>query len=300
MNNKNTIDFSPLKGFGTPLRIDTWLRRMFRIGLWLVFLGLIGLVAFVVIYLFREIESGSGGGSWSYSSSSSVDASFVYEIPVMLFLAWMIAMSWCGTAWQLFAKKNNFSIEADDAKARELQTVPSFRGKQLSWRFYPIIGTIGQMKFVLFIRIYKEGGILRWRERKMDTIMMLQLNKELPHIVVNARANERARRSNLSVRYPNEMKFQFEGTYGTKYENYTAPADRVVALQVFTPDVLDTLYTKLPTTDIEIQGNRMWLVQRYTVLDDRSAQELFEAATALYDEISHQTASIGAASAIPS
>lgn len=61
------------------------------------------------------------------------------------------------------------------------------------------------------MRSYKEGGLLRWRERKMDSIMRLQLSSNLPHIIVNFRDNVTARRSNMTSRMENSIKFQFEG-----------------------------------------------------------------------------------------
>lgn len=71
-----------------------------------------------------------------------------------------------------------------------------------------------------------------------------------------------------------------------------ANGNQVAALQIFTPDVLDVLYTKIPNADIEIYGSYLWIVQRYTVVDDKTARLLFEGAFALYAQIAFQLRTI--------
>lgn len=219
-------------------------------------------------------------------------------IPTVVFMVNMVFVSIIVTAlivvfsqipWRRFAASNNFLVgNGDDLSGLNVARVPSFPGKVLSLYSPLMYGEVENMRFGLTTRTYKEGGVLRWRERKMDTIMVVDLPTSLPHIVVNARANEKARRSNLAVRYGDDMRFQFEGVDGQHYDAYAAKTDQVTALQVFTPDVLSVLYTKLPTTDIEIQGKTMWFVQRYTILDDKTARQIFEGALELYIEITAQ------------
>ena len=129
--------------------------------------------------------------------------------------------------------------------------------------------------------------MLRWRERKMDSILRLELPVDLPHIIIDARANEQARRSNLTAHDGADSKSQFEGASGSHYDAYTVEGGEAAAFQVFTPDVPEVLYTRLPTTDIEIEGRYLWLVQRYTVVNDKSAGALFEAAQDLYRQIAY-------------
>jgi hypothetical protein len=166
--------------------------------------------------------------------------------------------------------------------------VPSFQGKMLSLSLGPIQGLYGKHRFALHSRQYKEGGVLRWRERQMDTVLTLILPATLPHIVINARSNERARRSNMTKSFPAANKFQFEGAMGAKYDAYTKPESRVIALQLFTPDVLQVLYDRLPSADVELLGDKLWIVQRYGVLDDMLAKKMLKAADALYAELEKQ------------
>ena len=193
------------------------------------------------------------------------------------------------TIWRAFATKNNYKIiNQGNFAATAVERVPSFKAKAISFSSGVITGAYKNLEFALFTRQYKEGGLLRWRERQMDTVLAIFVPGQVPHIVVNARDNERARRSNLSASFPDSHQFHFEGTYGDKYDAYASPLSRVIALQLFTPDVLAVIYEKLPHADIEMKGNKIWIVQRYGVLDDKLAGSLFEAGGQLYEELIKQ------------
>jgi len=167
-------------------------------------------------------------------------------------------------------------------------TIPSFKGKPLRMSLYPIIGKIADVNFGFFTRTYKEGGLVRWRERQMDTILWLELPKNLPNIVIDATANERARHSNKSKHFDSSWKFQFEGAHGAHYNVYADPNNRITALQLFTPDVLDVIYSSFPDVDIEINGTTIWFVKRYGVLNDVLAKQMFEAIEKLIPELFRQ------------
>lgn len=318
----NDLDFTPLKTYAMLLRSVVLIRRIGRVLFRLLFILFVAGIVWAIVTTSStanrsseeqipqttsqptvKTETMPDGETTTYSYSCSGSECpiqltlLVLLIPFVLFpvqfafvsiltsLCIMIAGS---IPWSKFAQRNQFRLETDMKSAIALMKIPSFKGKLLAMKLFPIVGVYNAMQFAIFTRIYKEGGVLRWRERKMDTIMRLDLQVSLPHIVINARANEKVRASNLTERFDSSMKFQFEGVYGVHYDVYAATADQVTALQVFTPDVLEVLYTKLPTTDIEIQGNAMWLVQRYVVLDDVAASKLFDAASDLYGELSKQ------------
>lgn len=319
----NDLDYTPLKTYARVLRSVVVIQRMGMVLFRLLCILFIASVIWAIVTASNTANQSSDGQipnatsqptvktevmpdgettTYSYSCSGSECPTqvtfFVLLLAFVLFpgqfafvslltsLGIMIAGS---IPWSKFAQRNQFRVETNINDAIALMKIPSFKGKLLAVKLFPIVGVYDAMPFAIFTRIYKEGGVLRWRERKMDTIMRLELPVSLPHIVINARANEKVRASNLTERFDSSMKFQFEGIYGTHYDVYAAKTDRVTALQVFTPDVLEVLYAKLPTTDIEIQGNAMWLVQRYVVLDDVVASKVFDAASDLYSKLSKQT-----------
>lgn len=214
------------------------------------------------------------------SAGQFIMLALVIVLPLYVILIISMAMP-----WDLFARHNHFAVVHDQREAKKILTVPSFKGKALSTSMLPIAGEIDGVRFHFFMRAYKEGGVLRWRERKMDSLMRLELPSNLPHIIVNARENEKARRSNMTSRMENAIKFQFEGISGAHYDAYTENGNQTAALQVFTPDVLDVLYEKFPLAGVEVYGSYLWIVQRYMVVDDKTAQRLFEGAFAFYKKI---------------
>jgi hypothetical protein len=230
--------------------------------------------------------------SYSYEfggDNKTYDISWILPVLFGIFVLPKV-ISWyaMGSAWDGFAKKNKLKHVTDMADTLSVMNVPSFKGKLLSTSLTPLTGVYDALQFTLFTRQYKEGGLLRWRERQMDTVLTLTVPANLPHVVINAKGNERARRSNMLASYPSEHRFQFEGPLGSKYDVYADPDSRIVALQLFTPDVLQVLYEKLPKADVELQGEKIWIVQRYGILDDELAELMFGAAESLYGELEKQ------------
>jgi hypothetical protein len=300
------IDFSPLATYSKAFLFFRLIHRIRMIVTRLLFVLLVISVLYGIWYVtnvimpaYEEVvrsqdtSSTTTTGSYSYSSSDSgwnfLMLFFIpYISPVFVLVVTMYLMS---ARWHKFADRNGFTVTIDIAEMQDTIRVPSFRGKLLQTSLAPIIGTIDGRKFAFFTRQYKEGGLLRWRERKMDTVFIWFLPARLPHVIINARANETARRSNMTISQPAANKFQFEGTWGEKYDVYADPADRVVTLQLFTPDVLSVLYDKLPTADIELQGDRIWVIQRYGILHDKLAATMFDAANLLRIKLEKQLTS---------
>jgi hypothetical protein len=263
--------------------------------------GLIALIAAMIWYYIWAMEAvsspppeGAEETTYSYSYEFGGESDWTGVVIWLLIAAgvgqWILTWVAMAVAWDNFAKANGFKMmdATDPVAVHKAMSVPSFQGKLFSRGMSPIIGKYGDRTFSLFSRQYKEGGLLRWRERQMDTIVVLNVPANLPHIVINARGNERARRSNLSKSFPQENKFQFEGAMGNRYDVYAKPESRVTALQLFTPDVLQVLYDRLPSADIELLGDKLWIVQRYGVLDDKLAQTMLQAGDALYSELEKQ------------
>jgi hypothetical protein len=266
----------------------------------LLFLAIFALIAWWYIWANQQLdkpmpEDTTHSYSYYYEvnpDGKTYDISWVFPTLMLVFFGpFIITMVVMSSAWNRFARANGFTVLSDgqsQTQAMAVMKVPSFRGKLLATSLMPVQGKYKEMNFTLHTRQYKEGGVLRWRERQMDTVLTLLLPADLPHIVINARGNEKARRSNLSKSFPAEHKFQFEGPLGANYDVYAEPTARIVTLQLFTPDVVQVLYDKLPTADIELQGDKLWIVQRYGVLDDQLARTMVEAADGLYIELEKQ------------
>jgi hypothetical protein len=242
---------------------------------------IVGLFLYVIIIL-------SKSGDYSFVGSGSTRVSVNFGILAAIwFVPTFILFSSMSVSWNKFAKKNGFEVQNgtyEDLKMR----VPSFRGKRFAMSLPPIGGTVDLRPFSFFTRAYKEGGVLRWRERKMDTILSFELTKAMPHIAVDSRYNEKARQSNLNHRYGSEHMIHFEGNIGDKYNVYTGNGNEVVALQLFTPDVLEVFFEKLPQVDIETKDHTIWFIWRYGILNDKLAQDIFLATSDFLNEFMKQ------------
>jgi hypothetical protein len=279
--NLETVNFAPLKRYSFVFRLYIWLKRLRMILVRLLIIALL-------LYLLTSKEV-----SISYSSENPL-----YLNPIFWIFVWvtsnMILFNSISKSWNNFASSNGFiairknTMQIGRNSTLKEMTVPSFKGKLLGFSAYPVIGEVESRKFGFFTRLYKEGGIFRWRERKMDTVLWVHLKKRMPHIVVDSKFNERARRSNLSISYSNESLINFEGSTGDKYFDYSAPGNQIATLQLFTPDVLEVLFDRIPTVDIEMKGKRVWFVNRYAVLNDKVAKEMFSAVLEFMSEIDKQ------------
>lgn len=305
----NEIDFSPLSKYS---KLYVMFRLIKRIKMVLVRVLILLIIAaifgglmyyiFVITPILNTPQYLSGEEtiqSYGYSlDGGSISSNQI--IPIILLIYFgpsLIAAQLMSIQWSSFSKRNGFKrlnrTPETHEQISDLMNIPSFGGKILQFSIGPVIGSLSQREFGFFTRQYKEGGVLRWRERQMDTVFVWVLPARLPHIVVNATANERARRSNMTSLRPNVDKFQFEGTWGSRYDVYADPSEQILALQLFTPDVLSVLYNELPSADIEVKDNKIWIVQRYGVLDDVLAKKMFNAAVRLKDEVEGQMKTAG-------
>ena len=282
---ESQADFTPLKYYSTAFKVARWIRRARMILVRLFFLFIVIVIASFLL----NIRSLSYSVSYHSSGGSISLDGIVFLLVFIPLIFFVLRMQLMDMIWRAFAAKNNYKIiNQGNFAATAVEKVPSFRAKAISFSSGVITGAYQNLEFAFFTRQYKEGGLLRWRERQMDTVLTIFMPGNLPHIIINARDNERARRSNLSASFPDDHRFNFEGVYGDKYDVHTNPSSRITTLQLFTPDVLTVLYEKLPQADIEIKGNKLWVVQRYGILNDTLARNLFEAGSQLYEELYKQ------------
>ncbi|OYW41782.1 hypothetical protein B7Z28_02160, partial [Candidatus Saccharibacteria bacterium 32-45-3] len=205
---KNEVDFSPLKNFSKVFLIYIWIKRVRMMLVRLAFLVMVGFIFFIVLSYFTALESAIQNGTpapeiqdMSYVCGGDTGrACPMIDINInagmiifMVYFLYLIPFLWMMFGWNRFAQVNHFTLENGWRRIKSMTTIPSFK-KRLSYSpVAPIVGELRGMKLMFFSRMYKEGGILRWRERKMDTILMIELPQGLPHIIINARANEKAR-----------------------------------------------------------------------------------------------------------
>ena len=230
MNSQN-IDFSPLKKAKSIFNLSTSIRN---IQAFLVRLAIIIPIVTIVFFLFSPTSF--GGDSYCETVGDTTTCRYscdgddcgwtialfplvfvIFNIGPLVFIsigAFMI-MFLMNSSIAKFARLNGFRVQKDYRNNNYI--APSFKSKSFSWAFDMVEGNLGEMRFGLLARVYKDKGILGvfgFKSHKMDTIMRVDLPGYLPQIVVNSRRDELLKRSNLSVNFDDSMKFRFEGVNG--------------------------------------------------------------------------------------
>lgn len=299
------VDFSPLQKFASTFRFFRIVKRVKMIIVRLTILAIIIAVAWGAFWLISRINAATDAieagatmsettsETHSYSSSGSYDLSLLFFISIVTYFgSGPLLMILLSQSWARFAMQNEFQEISDINTMKALLEVPGFKDKIVALKLPPIGGRLNDIDFVFFMRMYKEGGIIRWRERRMDTIIRTQLPVNLPHIVINATANENLRRTNMTDKPVESEVFQFEGPLGKNYDVYAARQNQIIALQLFTPDVLEILYDELPRADVIIKDNNMWVLFRGQVASDENTSRLFHAIATFHPQIAKQAASL--------
>jgi len=149
----NRINPTPLRRFSLLFVTYIWLKR-------------IRMIAFRILILAFIFDYFAGSRIVEFESSGSTD------LILWLIFVWIIAnfmlLIWMNKYWRKFAEVNGFDISSESSlsNAHYDQQVPSFQNKKLALSLVSIRGYFDEIKFSFFTRIYKEGGIIRWREKK--------------------------------------------------------------------------------------------------------------------------------------
>jgi len=88
---------------------------------------------------------------------------------------------------------------------------------------------------------------------------MITLDVPLPHIVLDARRNDRPFRSNLPEPPTNDQRLSLEGDVDRHFSLYCPKGYEADALYLFTPDVLAHLIDQSDDFDVEIVDDRLYL-----------------------------------------
>lgn len=105
-----------------------------------------------------------------------------------------------------------------------------------------------------------ELGTGRNRTRYLPTFVALDLARKLPHIVLDARANDDLRSSSrLGSAYTSDQRLALEGDFDKDFTLYCPASYGADALYLFTPDIMALLQDHASTWDVEISGDVLYL-----------------------------------------
>ncbi len=244
-------NYHNLERFLTVIRVRIWVKRLRLITVRIV---LAGLVLFVGIALVRRSD-------FAFSSSGSNDLSggwftwlflafFGYVFGTLLLLQ---------SYWRDFGRDNRLG-QVPLADLDSAVTKMDF-AKKLSNGMLPLILPDGSL---FGVQIYKQGGILQWREFKIDLWRQIPLppGAHMPHVLLDARIRDKNKLSNAHTLGQQFQELTPEGQAGKDYRIFVEKGGQVDALTIYSPDVLQDLMQYLPGVDIEINDSAVWFVLR--------------------------------------
>lgn len=282
------IDYRYLESFYRLVMIRIWLRRIRLIIVRVVILAAVSFVLFLMIRFAmsddQSVSYSSNEGSLSYSGD--IDLGFLVVLAFSLYFGFLYMLH---NYWSKFAQSNNFKL-INPQTGINAPISHSFAPKRAIGFQYIAMPVRGQTLY-LQSYLYKEGGVLRWREYKLDTALWLELPTDvtLPHIIADATTLDKARLSNLRRKMDEVSIFNAEGEAGKRYRLLTRKNNEIDALAIFTPEVLQAMLATMPDADIEIKDNKIWFIRRRMKLNSTTMPDFINAALTVFPEIEKQS-----------
>lgn len=140
---------------------------------------------------------------------------------------------------------------------------------------------------VAFGRYREVQGSGRSRRVIMGDFAEIVLPIDLPHIILDARANDRPfGRSNLDAGLTANQRLDLEGDFPRHFRLYCPVGYEKDALYLFTPDVMAALIDHAADLDVEIVDNRMFLYSpnRIVTTDPARWEALMQTIAVLKDQ----------------
>lgn len=128
-----------------------------------------------------------------------------------------------------------------------------------------------------------------YQSNQRDTSVMvaeLTLPKALPHIVIDAHAPDQiGGMSALPVVFHASQRIQLEGVFYKHFSVYAADKDRVTALSILTPDIMEALLKHAHDADVEIIGNKLFFYWNNTQMTAADIEKVFVTIAAIMPEL---------------
>ncbi|MFU8947398.1 hypothetical protein ACLRGF_11790 [Mycetocola zhadangensis] len=103
------------------------------------------------------------------------------------------------------------------------------------------------------VRTGKNSTLFRWG------YIAIELGTELPHIVLDAVANNSALGTNLPASFPDYQRLSLEGDFDRYFELYCPKGYERDALYLFSPDIMARFIDRAALFDVEIVDNTLFL-----------------------------------------
>ena len=183
--------------------------------------------------------------------------------------------------WQKFAKDNGWYIGIADTD--DLPLGIKFLGHTPGFTNV-VSGEMLGKKFKLFSYRYWVGSG-RSEVSYDQTIISADLSACFPYILLNSKKNQGGSRQTLKA----AEKLSLEGNFDDYFDFYTQNANRIDALSLITPDIMQTVIDATKMYDIEIVGNKLFIYINGDKRNSFQVKNLFDGFGKLLVEIEHKS-----------
>ena len=177
--------------------------------------------------------------------------------------------------WKTWARLDNFA-EANALTLTPVDNFPAFPGTVFRSGHYGRASnlvhsvaerehTFGTHRYSSVDRVLSIGNFEYSVTSQYDTesrgwgFMALQLERRLPNMVLDAKANNPLRRTNLPRSFDRNQRLSLEGDFDRYFTLYCPKKYERDALYLFTPDLMALLIDKASPFDVEIIDNWMFV-----------------------------------------
>ncbi|HUP26594.1 MAG TPA: hypothetical protein VM124_03055 [Candidatus Limnocylindrales bacterium] len=170
-----------------------------------------------------------------------------------------------------FAAANGFEFESEIVKRKYLGVIFN-RGEEGS-STHNIKGIYRNLEFEVFNYSYRPDSGLP--ERRYGVIMV-ELLRELPHIIFDSRANNIAGLSNLGLNLQSRQEFQFEGDFNKYFRVFVPENYQRDVLYFMTPELMQLMVSKAGLLDMEVVGAKLFFYGGEFSFKKAQLEEIFE------------------------
>lgn len=118
-----------------------------------------------------------------------------------------------------------------------------------------------------------------------DVVAWTRLQNSLPHIVIDATANNTLFGSNVSSQKLPKHKISLEGNFPEHFNVYAEQNAHITALQLLSPDRMQTLIQKLGYFDFEVKGNHVKIYVKNAQKNSEAMTDFFKVLHSLHEDL---------------
>jgi len=151
-----------------------------------------------------------------------------------------------------------------------------------------ITGTWSELPFRLFQFQYAFNRQNRQSQAYDESVMVAELTlpRSFPHLVIDARLpDQTGDMSALPIVFRASQRIDLEGVFYKHFSVYAADKDKVAALSILTPDVMEVLLEHAPNADIELIENKLFFYWKGHEMIAKDLEDVFTTITAVMTEL---------------